>query len=157
MDSQQHPIKITVANGPGEVIGQGAVKPKASAEKVKISVLLPRRFARKMALAVISPIQAWAAATYYTCIAEKTYQPPTTRIVDTETGEIIEQPATEETPAVEQATASYFYAVANEALQAGVTHAEIQAIAGSASGTGWADTIGNLKVLIRSTKVDADP
>jgi len=84
----QNPIKIEIANGPGEVVGEGAIKP-AGKPDVSLAVLLSRWDARRIALAVLAHLSAWATATYYQRVADNTWQPPREAVVDPETGEII--------------------------------------------------------------------
>ena len=57
--------------------------------ETELAVLLDRRTARKIALAVLAHLSAWATATYYQRIADNTWQPPREAVVDPETGEII--------------------------------------------------------------------
>lgn len=159
----RQPIKITVSNGPGEVIGAGAIKPKKGAEQTRISILLDRRTARKIALAVLGHIAAWEVATYYHRLSQGTWRPPTEEHVDIRTGEIVEEasdftvplagtstqgecgskPSPSTSPS--EATAADFWALASEALKAGVSHNHIQEIANTANGDGWADAIATLK------------
>ena len=168
-DKARQPIKITISNGPGEVLGAGAIKPKKGAKRTEISVLLPRREARKIALAVLAHMNAWAAATYYRRLAEGIWQPEENRYLDPTTGEILDEPtehsvplagtSTSGTPGNDKdaspgesqtgkATAADFYALANEALKVGVTHKQIQDIANSANGDGWAGAIMRLQALM---------
>jgi len=84
----QNPIKIEIANGPGEVVGEGAIKP-AGKPDVSLAVLLSRWDARRIALAVLAHLSAWTAATYYQRVTENTWQPPREVVVDPDTGEII--------------------------------------------------------------------
>ena len=53
------PIIIELANGPGEVIGQGAIKPKGK-PTAQVAIFLSRWEARKLALAVLEHLQAYA-------------------------------------------------------------------------------------------------
>ncbi len=57
----RQPIVIEVSRGPGEVIGEGAIKP-AGEPDVRIAILLTRWQARRLALAVASYLQAWEVA-----------------------------------------------------------------------------------------------
>ena len=92
----QNPIKLEIANGPGEVVGEGAIKP-AGKPDASLAVLLSRWDARRIALAVLAHLNAWATATYHERVAGNTWQPPREgppdhapqAIVDPETGEII--------------------------------------------------------------------
>ena len=84
----QNPIEIEIANGPGEVVGEGAIKP-AGKPGVSLAVLLSRWDARRIALAVLAHLSAWAAATYYQRVTENTWQPPHEVVMDPDTGEII--------------------------------------------------------------------
>lgn len=70
-----NPVKITASAGPGEVIGEGAIKPLRDADRTEVAVLLSWQDARAMALAVTTHVQAWATATYYKRLAEATWQP----------------------------------------------------------------------------------
>ena len=57
-DKQRAPIVLQVANGPGQVIGEGAVKPTGKPE-VEIAILLTRWQARRLGHALQSYLQAW--------------------------------------------------------------------------------------------------
>lgn len=102
-----NPIKITVQNGAGVPQENGLITPawwgdKDAEPDVDIAILLDRRTARKIALAVLDHLTAWAAATYHTRIQHRTWRPDPAgqpvcrgtgrRLVDPETGEIIEDP-----------------------------------------------------------------
>jgi hypothetical protein len=52
------PIVIEISHGPGEVIGEGAIKPVGKPD-VKVAILLTRWQARRLALAVADYLQAW--------------------------------------------------------------------------------------------------
>jgi hypothetical protein len=52
---------IELANGPGEVIGQGAIKPKGK-PTTSVAIFLSRWETRKLALAVLEYLQAHAVA-----------------------------------------------------------------------------------------------
>ncbi len=54
----RQPIVIEVSHGPGEVIGEGAIKPSGKPD-VRIAILLTRWQARRLALAVAGYIHAW--------------------------------------------------------------------------------------------------
>ena len=83
----QNPIKLEIANGPGEMVGEGAIKPLGK-PTVSLAVLLSRSDARRIALAVLEHLSAWAAATYYQRTSDETWQPPRDALVDAETGEM---------------------------------------------------------------------
>jgi len=104
----RNPIKIEITNGPGEVVGEGAIKPAGkpracperasgrvdstrvhSRRRISLAVLLSRWDARRIALAVLAHLGAWATATYYQRVADNTWQPPRETVVNPETGEII--------------------------------------------------------------------
>jgi hypothetical protein len=53
-------VWIELCNGPGEVVGEGAVKPKGKPDAA-VSVPLSRWEARKLAFAVLAYVQAWEA------------------------------------------------------------------------------------------------
>lgn len=55
------PIIIELATGPGEVVGEGAIKPKGKPTS-EVAVFLSRWEARKLALAVLEHLQARAVA-----------------------------------------------------------------------------------------------
>lgn len=55
------PMIIELANGPGEVIGQGAIKPKGK-PTTSVAIFLSRWETRKLALAVLEYLQAYAVA-----------------------------------------------------------------------------------------------
>jgi hypothetical protein len=53
-------VWVEVANGPGEVVGEGAVKPKGKPDAA-VSVPLTAWEARKLAFAVLAYVRAWEA------------------------------------------------------------------------------------------------
>jgi len=55
------PMIIELANGPGEVIGQGAIKPKGK-PTTSVAIFLSRWETRKLSLAVLEYLQACAVA-----------------------------------------------------------------------------------------------
>ena len=127
---------VQVANGPGQVIGAGAVKP-AGKPDVEISIAIPIHDARALALAVQEYMTAWRV----TAILRPQASPPAGRQVDPGTGEIAlpadaevlfgpEQPAPkaqdEETPAEVDPPA--FFALANKAIEANFDLAKLQDI-----------------------------
>lgn len=60
-DKTRNPIVFEARNGPGELIGQGAVKPAGDPDS-QVAVLISRAEARKMAFAVLEYLQAYAVA-----------------------------------------------------------------------------------------------
>jgi len=90
----ENPVRITIANGPGEPVGtNGAIKPKAGSQSTEVTTLLPWLAVREMALALLMHLQAWQTMTYYQRRDEETWQPDqaeqgATATVDLETGEI---------------------------------------------------------------------
>ena len=60
-DKQRAPIVLQVANGPGQVVGEGAVKP-AGKPAVEIAILLTRWQARRLGHALQSYLLAWQTA-----------------------------------------------------------------------------------------------
>jgi len=89
-----NPIKITIQNGPGIPQDNGLITPawwgnKEIQPEAEIAVLLDRRTARKIALAVLDHLKAWATATYFHRLAAHTWQPPRETVVDPETEEIV--------------------------------------------------------------------
>jgi len=66
----RNPIVIEIANGPGEVVGEGAVKP-AGEPDVRVAILLSRWQARRLALAVLAHLAAWETVTF----RQRTAQP----------------------------------------------------------------------------------
>ena len=91
-----NPVKITIQNGEGIPQDNGLITPawwgdKEAKPDMDLAVLLDRRTARKIALAVLAHLSAWAAATYYQRVTENTWQPPREVVVDPDTGEILEQ------------------------------------------------------------------
>lgn len=56
-------VWFRLENGPGEVIGQGAVKPKGKPESV-VNVPLSVWEARKLAMAVLAHLDAWEVITF---------------------------------------------------------------------------------------------
>lgn len=57
-DGQRAPIVLQVSNGPGQVVGEGAVKP-AGKPDAEIAILLTRWQARRLGHALQSYLQAW--------------------------------------------------------------------------------------------------
>ncbi len=60
-EGQRAPIVFQVSQGPGEVVGEGAIKP-AGKPTVEIAMLLTRWQARRLGHALHSYLQAWDAA-----------------------------------------------------------------------------------------------
>ncbi len=60
-EGQRAPIVFQVSQGPGEVVGEGAIKP-AGKPTVEIAMLLTRWQARRLGHALQSYLQAWDAA-----------------------------------------------------------------------------------------------
>ena len=58
--SKEDKVWLEVANGPGEIVGQGAVKPKGKPDAA-ISIPLTTWEARKLAHAVLAYVRAWEA------------------------------------------------------------------------------------------------
>jgi hypothetical protein len=58
---QRAPIVFQVSQGPGEVVGEGAIKP-AGKPTVEIAMLLTRWQARRLGHALQSYLQAWDTA-----------------------------------------------------------------------------------------------
>lgn len=59
----RNPIVVEITNGPGEVIGEGAIKPAGKPDAV-VAILLSRWQARRLALAVQAHLAAWEAVTF---------------------------------------------------------------------------------------------
>ena len=57
----KRPIVIEAANGPGEITGQGAIKP-AGKPTAQVAIFLTRHEARKLGHAIFGYIRAWEAA-----------------------------------------------------------------------------------------------
>lgn len=62
-DDQRNPIVIEISEGPGEIIGQGAVKPKGKPD-TRIAIFLDRWNARRLGHAVLAHLQAWEVITF---------------------------------------------------------------------------------------------
>jgi hypothetical protein len=86
----RNPIKITVARGPGKVVGQGAIQPLGKPEDT-LSVLLSEFDARRIALTLLRHMAAYEAATYHARVAAGTRKPWTPG----EAAEEVERPAGE--------------------------------------------------------------
>ncbi len=71
----RHPIRITIRNGPGVRQPGGLISPAKGEPQVRLSVLLSRFDARRIGLAILDHIQAWAAQTYATRVEAGTWQP----------------------------------------------------------------------------------
>jgi hypothetical protein len=80
---------LEIANGPGQIIGEGAVKPAGDPD-ASISIALSLWEARAMALAVIEYMTAWRVAALIGTTPGQDLQDPRSqsRHVDTRTGEI---------------------------------------------------------------------
>lgn len=59
----RNPIVIEVTNGPGEVMGEGAIKPAGEPDAV-VAILLSRWQARRLAAAVQAHLAAWEVITF---------------------------------------------------------------------------------------------
>ena len=59
----KRPIVIEAANGPGEITGQGAIKP-AGKPTAQVAIFLTRHEARKLGHAIQGYLQAWDAAKF---------------------------------------------------------------------------------------------
>ena len=70
----RNPIRITIRNGPGIRQPGGLISPEKGQPQVSLSVLLSRLDARRIGLAILEHLQAWAAQTYRTRIAAGTWQ-----------------------------------------------------------------------------------
>jgi hypothetical protein len=70
----RNPIRITIRNGPGVRQAGGLISPAKGQPQVSVSVLLSRFDARRMGLAILDHLQAWAAQTYASRIASGTWQ-----------------------------------------------------------------------------------
>jgi hypothetical protein len=57
----KRPIVIQAANGPGEITGQGAIKP-AGKPSAEVAIFLTRHEARKLGHAIQNYLQAWETA-----------------------------------------------------------------------------------------------
>ena len=60
-EGQRAPIVFQVSQGPGEVVGEGAIKP-AGKPTVEIAMLLTRWQARRLGHALQAYLQAWETA-----------------------------------------------------------------------------------------------
>lgn len=77
-EDTRNPIRITVVQGPGEVLSSGLITFKRGETPERLSVLLSRYDARSLGLAVLSHISAHATATYFARVREQTWQPAPT-------------------------------------------------------------------------------
>jgi len=66
---QPERVFIELSYGPGERMGQGAIRPVRGAERQSVSVALTWLEARRLALAVLAHLAAWEAATFHARIA----------------------------------------------------------------------------------------
>lgn len=69
----RNPIRITIRNGPGERQPGGLISPVKGQPQVGLSVLLSRFDARRIGLAILEHMQAWAGQTYTSRIASGTW------------------------------------------------------------------------------------
>lgn len=70
----RNPIRITIRNGPGERQPGGLISPAKGEPQVSLSVLLSRFDARRIGLAILEHLQAWAGQTYQARIASGTWR-----------------------------------------------------------------------------------
>lgn len=133
---------IEVQNGPGQVIGQGAVKP-AGEPTASISIALPIAQARALALAVIEYMTAYRVATMINPTATTPPPAPATQSVnpanpcsDVQALFSPDQPTPAQTPTrpkkAQEPPADVdpptFFSLANEAIAAGFDLAKLQEI-----------------------------
>ena len=71
----KNPIRITIRNGPGVRQPSGLISPAKGQTQVSLSVLLSRFDARRIGLAMLEHLQAWAVNTYTARVASGTWQP----------------------------------------------------------------------------------
>lgn len=71
----KNPIRITIRNGPGIRKPGGLISPAKGQATVSLSVLLSTFDARRIGLAILEHLQAWAVATYGSRISAGTWQP----------------------------------------------------------------------------------
>lgn len=71
----KNPIRITIRNGPGLRQPSGLISPAKGQPQVSLSVLLSRFDARRIGLAMLEHLQAWAVNTYTARVAAGTWQP----------------------------------------------------------------------------------
>lgn len=71
----RNPIRITIRNGPGVAQKGGLISPAKGEQQAKLSVLLSIFDARRIGLAILHHLQAWAANTYKARIAAGSWRP----------------------------------------------------------------------------------
>jgi hypothetical protein len=71
----KNPIRITIRNGPGVRQPSGLISPATGQSAVSLSVLLSTFDARRIGLALLEHLQAWAVSTYSSRIRAGTWQP----------------------------------------------------------------------------------
>ena len=78
----KNPFRVSIANGPGYRLANGLITPnnweKNAAQVTRISMLLSHLDAKRLGLAGLHHLQAWAAATYHDRIHHTTFQPADT-------------------------------------------------------------------------------
>jgi hypothetical protein len=71
----RNPIRITISNGPGVQQKGGLISPAKGERQTKLSVLLSAFDARRVGLAILHHLQAWATSTYKARVAAGSWQP----------------------------------------------------------------------------------
>lgn len=71
----RNPVRMTIRNGPGVRQPGGLISPAKGQPQVSLSVLLSRFDARRIGLAILEHLQAWASQTYAARMAAGTWQP----------------------------------------------------------------------------------
>jgi hypothetical protein len=71
----KNPIRISIRNGPGIRQPGGLISPAKGQATVSLSVLLSTFDARRIGLALLEHLQAWAVCTYSSRISAGTWQP----------------------------------------------------------------------------------
>lgn len=172
-DTARQPIKLTIANGPGQLLDTGAIKPKPGAQQTRISILLARSTARSTGLALLQHLQAWATATYLQRVQQGRWQPqdhqpdqttpeeqasapsPATpaQVDGDDTARAIVaaldnlNPTTGDITPAPVPTKADYYTLANKALRAGLLADTITAVANISRGD-WGQAIETLLSLV---------
>jgi hypothetical protein len=147
-------VWLEIQNGPGEVVGQGAIKPKGKPD-ASVSVPFTIEEARKLAYAVLAYVQAWEVAQmiFGGKQAQTSSSPPNPQPRRDDTEQTEEAAGAErETTSKRPATSTAFWTLFNtEGRRAGLTKADVEAhlqIELGNPSTDWRTAIDVLESLI---------
>jgi hypothetical protein len=73
----RNPIRISIRNGPGVRQPSGLISPEKGAKMVSLQILLSHLDAKRVGLALLQHLQAWATVTYRQRLEADTWKPET--------------------------------------------------------------------------------